>query len=270
MIQHLGTEKWGWMEDAYPGRDVRGGRTGEETRMNRAYLRVQKLIRELHSCSPSLLYPHVHLEYTRYRRMACIWEESLPTQIAARWEAEQTMEQLYRQAVQKYGRYTDPRSPDGFLTRFQEELNQRLSSLREALVPCRTERTAAVCNRISIDLKPDGVLSAMEQANLELLTRYALPEPEVYFRCIRYEKDDPSRFEEGLLKLAAKAFVRYGYDLLPAINQMEQDAMDRLRGFERELETCASRTIHQYLIAPIQAKLPILRELLEGTRKGVT
>ena len=70
----------------------------------------------------------------------------------------------------------------------------------------------------------------MEQANWELLTRYALPEPEVYFRCIQYEKDDPSRFEEGLLKLAAKAFVRYGYDLLPAINQLEQDAMDRLRG----------------------------------------
>ena len=238
--------------------------------MHRGYLKFQRLVRELHNCSPSLLYPHVRLEYTHYQRTAYIWEESLPTQTAARRNAEQIMEQLYRQAAQKYGRYTDPRSPDGFLARFREELNRRLSSLREALVPCRTERTAAVCNRISIDLKPDGVLRAMEQANRELLTRYTLPEPEVYFRHIQYDKNDPSRFEEGLLKLAAMAFVRYGYDLLPAIKQLEQDAMDRLRGFERELETCASQTMHQHLIAPIQAKFPILRELLEGDRKGVT
>lgn len=110
----------------------------------------------------------------------------------------------------------------------------------------------------------------MEQANRELLARYALPELAVYFRHIQYDKNDPSRFEEGLLKLAAKAFIRYGYDLLPAIYQLEQDAMDRLRRFERELETYASQTMHQHLIAPIQAKLPILRELLEENRKGVT
>lgn len=238
--------------------------------MHKGYLNFQRLVRELQSCSPSLLYPHVCLEYTRCQRLACIWEESLPTQAAARREAEQIMEQLYRQAERKYGRYTDPRSPDGFLVQFQGELDRRLYSLREALAPCRTERTAAVCSRISLDLKPDRVLNAMEQANRELLARYALPEAETYFRCIQYDKDDPSRFEEGLLKLAAKAFVRYGYNLLPAIYQLEQDAVDRLRTFERELETCASRTMHQHLIAPIQAKLPILWELLEENREGVT
>lgn len=72
-----------------------------------------------------------------------------------------------------------------------------------------------------------------------------------------------------MLKLVAKAFVRYGYNLLPAIHQLEQDAMDRLREFERELKTCASRTMHQHLIAPIQVKLSILKELLEENRKGV-
>lgn len=237
--------------------------------MHRGYLNFQRLVRELQSCSPSLLYPHVCLEYTRCQRLACIWEESLPTQTAARREAEQIMEQLYRQAERKYGRYTDPRSPDGFLAQFRGELDRRLSTLREALAPCRTERTAAVCSRISVELKPDKVLRTMEQANWELLARYALPEAETYFRCIQYDKDDPSRFEEGLLKLAAKAFVRYGYNLLPAIYQLEQDALERLRAFERDLECRASFAMNQHLIAPIQAKLPILRALLEESREGV-
>lgn len=166
------------------------------------------------------------------------------------------MAQLYRQAERKYGRYTGPRSPNGFLVQFQGELDRRLSALWEALAPCRTERTAAVCNRIGIDLKPDEVLGAMEQANRELLARYALPELETYLGHIQYEKDDPSQFEEGLLKWAAMVFIRYGYDLLPAINRLEQDATERLRLFERDLEACASRTIHQHLIAPIQSKLP--------------
>lgn len=81
------------------------------------------------------------------------------------------MEQLYRQAEQKYGRYTDPRSLAGFLAQFQRDLDRRLSSLREALASCRTERTTAVCSRISIDLKPDRMLSTMEQATRELLAQ---------------------------------------------------------------------------------------------------
>ena len=47
----------------------------------------KNLVRELHSCSPALLYPSVHLEYTRYQRLACIREESLPTSLAAKLEA---------------------------------------------------------------------------------------------------------------------------------------------------------------------------------------
>lgn len=236
--------------------------------MNRAYLRVQDLVRGLHSCSPALLYPSVHLEYTCYQRLACIREESLPTRLAARWEAEQAMERLYRQAQQKYGRYTDPRSPDGFLARFRADLDGRLSALREALAPCRNRRTAAIVNRIHADLKPDEVLRSLEQANRELLARYALPELGEYLSRIQYDKDDPSQFEEGIVKLMAMAFVRYGYDLLPAIHQLERDALDRLRAFEKDLEGRASFSLNQHIIAPIQTKLPILRELLEEDRKG--
>lgn len=97
--QRLGAEELGWleqMEDAYLRREcavIDGafrsgfcraillamevleyslGPEGEEAPINRAYLRVQKLVRELHGCSPSLRYPYVHLEYTRCQRTAYI------------------------------------------------------------------------------------------------------------------------------------------------------------------------------------------------------
>ena len=86
---------------------------------------------------------------------------------------------------------------------------------------------------------------------------------EHYCQHIVYEKNDPSENEEGFLWLVSKAFIRWGYDLMPAIQQLEADAQERLESIHKSFAAQASLSARKHIIAPVQAKLPILRELLE-------
>lgn len=194
---------------------------------------------------------------------ALYWEEGLPTKLAAVCEAEKLLRPLYRQAEQKFRHYTDPRSPDSFLLRFQAALNGHLSDLREAVGRCRTQDTAALVNRIGALLTPEQVFQDMERVHAELTAAYPLPDMASYFGHIEYIRYDPSEWEEGLLKLVSKAFIRHGYNLLPAISQIEEDAGNQLAAFQKAFDTQAAISISKHITAPVQAKLPILRELLE-------
>ena len=231
--------------------------------MDKRFAKVQSLVRGLDSCGSWIIFPHVLLDYDKWPRLPYTWEEGLPTKLAAVCEAEKLLRPLYRQAEQKFRHYTDPRSPDSFLLRFQAALNGQLSSLREALGRCRTQDTAALVNRIGILLTPEQVFQDMEQVNAELTAAYPLPELTRYFGHIEYMRYDPSEWEEGLLKLVSKAFIRHGYNLLPAISQIEEDAGNQLAAFQKAFDTQAAISISRHITAPVQAKLPILRELLE-------
>ena len=234
-----------------------------EVFMDKRFDKVQNLVRGLDSCGSWIIFPHVFLDYDKWQRLPYTWEEGLPTKLAAVCEAEKLLRPLYRQAEQKFRHYTDPRSPDSFLLRFQAALNGQLSSLREALGRCRTQDTAALVNRIGILLTPEQVFQDMEQVNAELTAAYPLPELTRYFGHIEYMRYDPSEWEEGLLKLVSKAFIRHGYNLLPAISQIEEDAGNQLAAFQKAFDTQAAISISKHITAPVQAKLPVLRELLE-------
>ena len=231
--------------------------------MDKRFTKVQSLVCGLDSCGSWIIFPHVFLDYDKWQCLPYTWEEGLPTKLAAVCEAEKLMRGLYQQAEGKFRRYTDPRSPDSFLLRFQAALNGQLSSLREALGRCRTQETAALVNRIGILLTPEQVFQDMEQVNAELTAAYPLPDLSRYLGHIEYEQYDPSDSEEGLLKLVAKAFVRHGYNLLPAITRLEEDAGSQLEAFQNVFDTQAAISISKHITAPVQAKLPILRELLE-------
>ena len=231
--------------------------------MDKRFAKVQSLVRGLDSCGSWIIFPHVFLDYDKWQRLPYTWEEGVPTKLAAVCEAEKLLRPLYRQAEQKFQHYTDPRSPDSFLLRFQAALNGRLSALREALGRCRTQDTAALVNRIGILLSPEPVFQDMEQVNAELTAAYPLPGLTHYFSCIEYIRYDPSESEEGFLKLVAKAFIRHGYNLLPAIGQIEEDAGNQLVAFQKAFDAQAAISISKHLTAPVQAKLPVLRELLE-------
>ena len=231
--------------------------------MDKRFDKVQSLVRGLDSCGSWIIFPHVFLDYDKWQRLPYTWEEGLPTRLAAVCEAEKLLRPLYRQAEQKFRHYTDPRSPDSFLLRFQAALNSQLSSLREALGRCRTQETAALVNRIGILLTPEQMFQDMEQVNAELTAAYPLPELTRYFGHIEYIRYDPSEWEEGFLKLVSKAFIRHGYNLLPAISQIEEDAGNQLAAFQKAFDTQAAISISKHITAPVQAKLPVLRELLE-------
>ena len=231
--------------------------------MNKDFVRVQALLRDLEHTVPSHVIPYIHLEYGRWWRSAFVWEESFPSKPAARRNAEQELAALYQQAEQKFHTCTDGRAPDGFLLRFQAALNGHLSDLREAVGRCRTQDTAALVSRIGALLTPEQVFQDMEQVHAELTAAYPLPELTRYFSYIEYIRYDPSEWEEGFLKLVSKAFIRHGYNLLPAISQIEEDAGSQLAAFQKAFDTQAAISISKHITAPVQAKLPILRELLE-------
>ena len=231
--------------------------------MDKRFAKVQSLVRGLDSCGSWIIFPHVFLDYDKWQRLPYTWEEGLPTKLAAVCEAEKLLRPMYRQAEGKFRHYTDPRSPDSFLLRFQAALNGRLSELREALGRCRTQETAAIVNRIGALLSPVPVFRDMEQVNRELTTAHPLPEAASYHQWINYVQYDPSESEEGLMKLVAKAFTRHGYDLLSAIQHLEEDAAHQLSTFQNTFDARAALSISEHITAPVQAKLPILRELLE-------
>ena len=106
--------------------------------MDKRFAKVQSMVRGLDRCGSWIIFPHVFLDYDKWQRLPYTWEEGLPTKLAAVCEAEKLLRPLYRQAEQKFRHYTDPRSPDSFLLRFQAALNSCLSELREALGRCRT------------------------------------------------------------------------------------------------------------------------------------
>ena len=231
--------------------------------MDKRFAKVQSLVRGLDSCGSWIIFPHVFLDYDKWQRLPYTWEEGVPTKLAAVCEAEKLLRPLYRQAEQKFRHYTDPNSPDSFLLRFQTALNGHLSELREALGRCRTHDTAALVNRIGALLSPEQVFQDMEQVHAELTAAYPLPDLARYLGCIEYMRYDPSEWEEGFLKLVSKAFIRHGYNILPAISQIEENAGSQLAAFQKAFDTQAAISISKHITAPVQAKLPILRELLE-------
>ena len=231
--------------------------------MDKRFAKVQSMVRGLDRCGSWIIFPHVFLDYDKWQRLPYTWEEGLPTKLAAVCEAEKLLRPLYRQAEQKFRHYTDPNSPDSFLLRFQTALNGHLSELREALGRCRTQDTAALVNRIGALLTPEQVFQDMERVHAELTAADPLPELTRYYGCIEYIRYDPSEWEEGFLKLVSKAFIRHGYNLLPAISQLEEDAGSQLAAFQKAFDAKAAISISRHITAPVQAKLPILRELLE-------
>lgn len=139
----------------------------------------------------------------------------------------------------------------------------RVQSLMRGLEGCGC---GAICPRVSLEYgnwrRMAAVFREMESANGELLSDCTLPELSRYCGLVRCERHDPSECEEGLLWLLGKALIRWGYDLLPAIWQLEEDVDRRLDAFRRAFDARVGLSISRHITAPLQAKLPILRELL--------
>ena len=104
----------------------------------------------------------------------------------------------------------------------------------------------------------------MQQANDRLAEKYTLPSVSNFTSEIEYSIWDPSEFEEGFGKLFAKAFIRYGYELYPAITSIENAAEEQLEYFAEDLGGQFNDAIDRYIVDPIQKLLPELGDALSG------
>lgn len=232
--------------------------------LNDAYQAFHAGITALQNCTWGVCYPHISLPWENYQKMACIYAESVPSKATCVREAEGKLRELYEKAAQGFSRYAEPCSPESFLSTFQVGLSDKIHALQALLTRCRSRNNAAIANRLALLLTTDRVFAEMARWNDVLRNRYMLPSPMSYLSLIVYDVSDPSDFEEGAMKLIAKAFRRHGYDLLPALHQLERDASRLLSEYQKAFDVQAKLMLRTYITTPIQAKLPLLRETTGG------
>ena len=220
---------------------------------------IQARLQNLPYCGTSIRPPRITLPRTgTFQHLACLWEESFPTASAAQAAAQSQLRPLYESAAAQMAAFTDPDAPEGMPLRFQSAFCRALMSLRTDVLACRSTGNAAVVNRLCAMLTPEAVTA--ELAGLaERLAEQGTP-PVYSDACvrIRYEVHDPSDGESGLAWLAAKAFRRHGYDLLPAVQWLEEAGSAQLDAYARAFAAQAALLVESNIVLPVQAKLPLL------------
>lgn len=231
--------------------------------MNRNFIHLRDCIRRLEHCPdslptfwPILKYdlPMLHSPYLHTESFSC--------ENAARQEAQREFMPLYRQAKEVFDKHTAVNAPESYFSQLRALLDGKLSDVREALIPLRTEPSAPILNRMRILLVPDKVLNKLEEGNQLLLQAHSLAAYSHYLSYVQYAINDPSEGEEGLSWLLGKCFIRHGYDLFPAISELESDLSQQIRKFQQAFTVQSKHALHQHIIAPLQTLLPILHQSL--------
>lgn len=233
--------------------------------MNKDLKSLQRLIQDLAVRSASLPSPRLSLDYgSRWSRSACVWEESFPSRSAAIRGAERAFSPVYSQAHQRLQDYMEPHAPNSLPAGAQMWLDHHLGEVRQALVPLRTQHTAPVLNRMNALLVADQVLKEWSETNVSLSRRYQLEPPGHYLSRAEFVSYDPSDGEDGLTWLLGKAFIRHGYNLLPAISALEADLRRKTGDYKQAFLTQSERSLHRHILEPMQALMPMLHQILYG------
>lgn len=104
--------------------------------------------------------------------------------------------------------------------------------------------------------------AAQTYENLE--TKYRLGSIGTYKSDITYDSWDPSEFETGFAKLIAKAAVRYGYNILSAVQAMERDGTACLNDYQEEFNYTIEGLLASTYVEPLEALLPHLYDALNN------
>lgn len=207
--------------------------------MSHSLASLQSQLLALSRCGASIRPPRITLPRAgTFQHLACLWEESFPSACAAQAAAQNQLRPLYESAAAQMAAFTDPDTPEGM-------------PLRADVLVCRSTGNAVV-NRLCAMLTPEAVTA-------ERLAEQGTP-PVYSDACaqIHYEVHDPSDGESGLAWLAAKAFRRHGYDLLPAVQWLEETGSTRLDAYARTFAAQAALLVESKIVLPVQAKLPLL------------
>lgn len=227
--------------------------------MSHSLASLQSRLLVLPRCGTSIRPPRITLPRTEtFQHLACLWEESFPTASAAQAAAQDQLRPLYESAAAQMAAFTDPDAPEGMPLRFQSAFRRALMSLRADVLSCRSTRNAAVVNRLCTMLTPEAVTADLAGLAKRLAEQGTPPVYSDACARIRYEVHDPSDGESGLAWLAAKAFRRHGYDLLPAVQWLEETDSAHLHTYAQAFTTQAALLVESKLVLPVQAKLPLL------------
>ena len=227
--------------------------------MSHSLASLQSRLLALPRCGAPIRPPRITLPRTgTFQHLACLLEESFPAASAAQAAAQSQLRPLYESAAAQMAAFTDPDAPEGMPLRFQSAFRRALMSLRADVLACRNAGNAAVINRLCAMLTPEAVTAELAEL-AERLTKQGAP-PVYSDACarIRYEVHDPSDGESGLAWLAAKAFRRHGYDLLPAVQWLEETGSACLRTYAQAFTTQAALLVESNIVLSVQAKLPLL------------
>lgn len=227
--------------------------------MSHSLASLQSRLLALPRCGAPIRPPRITLPRTgTFQHLACLWEESFPAASAAQAAAQSQLRPLYESAAAQMAAFTDPDAPEGMVLQFQSAFRRALMSLRADVLACRNAGNAAVINRLCAMLTPEAVSAELAELAKRLAEQGVPPSYSDVCARIRYEVHDPSDGESGLAWLAAKAFRRHGYDLLPAVQWLEETGSARLRTYAQAFTTQAALLVESNIVLPVQAKLPLL------------
>ena len=231
--------------------------------MSRSLASLQSKLQALPHCSASIRPPRITLPRAgNFQHLACLWEESFPTAFAAQAAAQSQLRPLYDAAAAQMTAFTNPDGPEGMPLRFQSAFRRALMSLRSDVLACRSDGNAAVVNRLCAMLTPEPVTAELAELAKRLAEQGTPPVYSDACARIRYAAHDPSDGESGLAWLAAKAFRRHGYDLLPAVQWLEETGSARLDAYARTFAAQAALLVEARIVLPVQTRLPLLTRTL--------
>lgn len=190
--------------------------------------------------------------------MAADADEAFQSKAKCRDAAQKRVDKAIHEAEQKMERRMSVSGSSSFYQDFRQLFDHRMDTLREMLELLRTPENAAIVDEMEGYLTASEIHKKAKEICGDLSGQYLLQPAGAYYGEISYDAWDPSDFEEGLAKLFAKGFIRYGFNCYEAIRAIEKDVQTALDGFQMDFNTQIQDEILSLIMEPIQRILPRL------------
>lgn len=241
----------------------------EETVVADAYLVAQKSrtpiadfafwLRDLGGCA-SFRGNFVSLDRTKANVMAADAGEAFQSKAKCRDAAKKRVDRAIHEAEQKTECRMSVSGSGSFYQEFRQRFDHRLDALRGKLELLRTPKNAAIVDEMEGYLTASEIHKKAKKICGDLSGQYSLQPASAYYGEISYDAWDPSDFEEGLAKLFAKGFIRYGFNCYEVIQAIEKDAQIALDSFQADFNTQMQDEILSCIVEPVQRLLTKLRD----------
>lgn len=216
-------------------------------------------LRDLGNCA-SCRGNYISLDRTEVDVLAADADKAFQSRTKCRDAAQKRVDKAIHEAGQKMDTRVSISGSSSFFQEFRQRFDRRLNALRERLELLRTSENAAVLNEMERYLTASEIRQKAREVCSDLAAKYSLQAASVYYYEITYDVWDPSDYEEGLAKLFAKGFMRYGFSCYDAIRSIETDAQTALDSFQADFNTQIQDEILSRIVEPVQRLFPRFRD----------